>query len=103
MNPLVAGSGLVAAPASMKQNDAGRHVSVREERRHARVGVVRTWLKPSPIGFLNHPTRHLFFTGKGGVGKTSLSTAAALTLVDPIGFAELSKLVNKPSAATATR
>ena len=34
------------------------------------------------IGFLEHPTRHLFFTGKGGVGKTSLSTAAALTLAD---------------------
>ena len=40
------------------------------------------WLKPEPIGFLSHPTRHLFFTGKGGVGKTSLSTAAALTLAD---------------------
>ena len=34
------------------------------------------------IGFLAHPTRHLFFTGKGGVGKTSLSTAAALSLAD---------------------
>jgi arsenite-transporting ATPase len=44
--------------------------------------AVQTWLKPGPIGFLNHPTRHLFFTGKGGVGKTSLSTAAALTLAD---------------------
>ena len=43
---------------------------------------VQTWLKLGPIGFLDHPTRHLFFTGKGGVGKTSLSTAAALTLAD---------------------
>ena len=43
---------------------------------------VQTWLKPRPIGFLSHPTRYLFFTGKGGVGKTSLSTAAALTLGD---------------------
>jgi arsenite-transporting ATPase len=34
------------------------------------------------LGFLSQPTRHLFFTGKGGVGKTSLSTAAALTLAD---------------------
>lgn len=34
------------------------------------------------IGFLTQPTRHLFFTGKGGVGKTSLSTATALTLAD---------------------
>jgi arsenite/tail-anchored protein-transporting ATPase len=31
---------------------------------------------------LNHPTRHLFFTGKGGVGKTSLSTACAIALAD---------------------
>lgn len=44
--------------------------------------LVKTWLKPGPIGFLSQPTRHLFFTGKGGVGKTSLSTAAALTLAD---------------------
>ena len=43
---------------------------------------VQFWLQPGRIGFLNHPTRHLFFTGKGGVGKTSLSTAAALTLAD---------------------
>lgn len=34
------------------------------------------------IGLIDHPTRHLFFTGKGGVGKTSLSTAAALALAD---------------------
>ncbi len=31
---------------------------------------------------LPHPTRHLFFTGKGGVGKTSLSTATAIALAD---------------------
>ena len=43
---------------------------------------VQSWLKPQPMGFLRHPTRHLFFTGKGGVGKTSLSTATALTLAD---------------------
>ncbi len=34
------------------------------------------------VGFVDHATRHLFFTGKGGVGKTSLSTAAALALAD---------------------
>ena len=33
-------------------------------------------------GFLTQATRHLFFTGKGGVGKTSLSTAAAIRLAD---------------------
>jgi arsenite-transporting ATPase len=43
---------------------------------------VRAWFAPAAIGFLQHPTRHLFFTGKGGVGKTSLSTAAALALAD---------------------
>ena len=35
-----------------------------------------------PLDFLKTPTRHLFFTGKGGVGKTSLSAAVALYLAD---------------------
>ena len=39
-------------------------------------------LESRPVGFLLQPSRHLFFTGKGGVGKTSLSAAAALTLAD---------------------
>lgn len=34
------------------------------------------------LHLLEQPTRHLFFTGKGGVGKTSLSTAVALHLAD---------------------
>jgi len=34
------------------------------------------------VGFLDKATHYLFFTGKGGVGKTSLSTAAALSLAD---------------------
>jgi arsenite-transporting ATPase len=33
-------------------------------------------------GLLAQPTRFLFFTGKGGVGKTTLSTATALALAD---------------------
>ncbi|APW42358.1 arsenical pump-driving ATPase [Rhodoferax saidenbachensis] len=37
---------------------------------------------PAPLGLLTAPTRHLFFTGKGGVGKTSLSTACAIALAD---------------------
>ena len=32
--------------------------------------------------FIEHPTRNLFFTGKGGVGKTSLACAAAVRLAD---------------------
>ena len=34
------------------------------------------------MDLLKHPTRHLFFTGKGGVGKTSASTACAIALAD---------------------
>lgn len=32
--------------------------------------------------FLEHPTRNLFFTGKGGVGKTSVAFATAVRLAD---------------------
>ena len=35
-----------------------------------------------PSQLITMPTRHLFFTGKGGVGKTSLSTATAIALAD---------------------
>jgi arsenite-transporting ATPase len=38
--------------------------------------------KHERAGFVDHPTRFQFFTGKGGVGKTSLSTATALALAD---------------------
>jgi arsenite/tail-anchored protein-transporting ATPase len=33
-------------------------------------------------GFVDQPTRFLFFTGKGGVGKTSLACATAIRLAD---------------------
>ena len=33
--------------------------------------------------FLTNPPRHLFFTGKGGVGKTSIACATAVTLASP--------------------
>lgn len=34
------------------------------------------------FGFLKNPTQYFFFTGKGGVGKTSLSAATAIALAD---------------------
>lgn len=34
------------------------------------------------MDFVTSPTRHIFFTGKGGVGKTSLACAAAVTIAD---------------------
>ncbi|MEI8081209.1 MAG: ArsA-related P-loop ATPase, partial [Actinomycetes bacterium] len=34
----------------------------------------------SALRFLAHPPRFLFFTGKGGVGKTSIACASALHL-----------------------
>lgn len=37
---------------------------------------------PNTFSFLDSPTRFLFFTGKGGVGKTSVSTATAIRLAD---------------------
>lgn len=46
------------------------------------IGLIERTARDSGIGFLAQPTRHLFFTGKGGVGKTSLAAAAALALAD---------------------
>jgi arsenite-transporting ATPase len=37
---------------------------------------------PSHIRLLDQPTKYLFFTGKGGVGKTSVSTAVSIALAD---------------------
>ncbi|MFN7430403.1 MAG: arsenical pump-driving ATPase [bacterium] len=34
------------------------------------------------MDFVTSPTRYLFFTGKGGVGKTSLACASAVTIAD---------------------
>jgi arsenite/tail-anchored protein-transporting ATPase len=44
-----------------------------------------TWTKirgSAPVHLLGRSTRYLFFTGKGGVGKTSLACATAIALAD---------------------
>jgi arsenite-transporting ATPase len=53
-------------------------------KRRSTIGVIESTARGAGIefGFLDHPTRYLFFTGKGGVGKTSLSSAAAVALAD---------------------
>ena len=38
--------------------------------------------RTNPMKFLSYTTRNLFFTGKGGVGKTSLACATAVGLAD---------------------
>lgn len=43
---------------------------------------MNTGSEPLPLGLLREPTSYLFFTGKGGVGKTSLACAVALALSD---------------------
>ena len=37
---------------------------------------------PSLLTLLDAPTKYLFFNGKGGVGKTSVSTAVSIALAD---------------------
>ena len=78
----------VENPADIKQHGVGATPAVIIDGKIVHSGgvpshdKVQEWLKPDLMGFLSHSTRHLFFTGKGGVGKTSLSTAAALKLAD---------------------
>ena len=43
---------------------------------------VRVAVKETIVNLLDNPTPFLFFTGKGGVGKTSLSCAMAVALAD---------------------
>ena len=38
--------------------------------------------EPDHLSLLAHPPRHLFFTGKGGVGKTSVACAVSLALAE---------------------
>ena len=68
--------GVTATPAVMVQGLLVHSGGIPD---HTQVEI---WLRPQSLDLLLHPTRYLFFTGKGGVGKTSLSTAVALSLAD---------------------
>lgn len=48
----------------------------------AAVAEASSGLLVTKLKFLNQPPRFLFFTGKGGVGKTSLACATAIMLAD---------------------
>ena len=55
--------------------------------RHAQNGYfgherIRRMADHLPMGLLQAPPRYLFFTGKGGVGKTSIACAVALALAE---------------------
>jgi arsenite-transporting ATPase len=60
----------------------GDEAAVLASFRSARDALHRRLVRVFGPGFLVAPTRHLFFTGKGGVGKTSLSAATAVSLAD---------------------
>jgi arsenite-transporting ATPase len=46
------------------------------------VPLTKNAMPSAPLSLLQDPPRFLFFTGKGGVGKTSLACACALSLAD---------------------
>ena len=72
----ILGLGVHHTPAVMVEGQLAHSGGIPSRR------AVELWLSPKPLALLNHPSRHMFFTGKGGVGKTSLSTAVALYLAD---------------------
>jgi arsenite-transporting ATPase len=65
-------------PGAVEGDDAARLQSFRSVRDELSLRLARVF---SP-GFLHEPARYLFFTGKGGVGKTSVSAATAVSLAD---------------------
>lgn len=65
-------------PGAVQSDEAEKLKSFRSVRDELSRRLARVF---SP-GFLVEPTRYLFFTGKGGVGKTSLSAATAVSLAD---------------------
>lgn len=72
----IRGHGVQATPAVVIEAEVMHSGGVPTHER------VQAWFRLAAMGLLHGPTRHLFFTGKGGVGKTSLSAATALALAD---------------------
>ncbi len=65
-------------PALTREDLLARFRSARDV---IKAKIEAEFLSP-PYEWLKDPTHFLFFTGKGGVGKTSLSTATAIRLAD---------------------
>jgi len=51
----------------------------------------------SRLMFLEEPPRFLFFTGKGGVGKTSIACATAIRLAEQAGACCWSAPIRPPT------
>ena len=57
----------------------------------------------SALGIFSEPPRHLFFTGKGGVGKTSFACAVAIALADSASRSCWSAPTRRPTSTNARR
>jgi arsenite-transporting ATPase len=69
--PMILANGEIVAKGHYpERSDLARFVGLQDEQEKVAISLVET------------PTRNLFFTGKGGVGKTTIASATAVALAD---------------------
>jgi hypothetical protein len=75
---------LAATPiaGSWPAGQASRRQSPKRHRANAAAEAAATEIQGRKMKFLEQPPRFLFFTGKGGVGKTSIACATAIQLAE---------------------